>query len=102
MRKKIARDDFLYEGKVSDDVCNKLIQLHEDIPYLTDETKERDDYSYPFQKAKGISGAGYNTDIKDSVDVNISHMVWHVPSAYPKVFDPYIDVLPLCLCYVFS
>lgn len=96
MRKKIARDDFLYEGQVSDDVCNKLIQLHEDIPYLTDETKERDDYSYPFQKAKGISGAGYNTDIKDSVDVNISHMVWHVPSAYPKVFDPYIDV---CIQY---
>ena len=62
MRKKIARDNFFHEGQVSDDVCNKLIQLHEDIPYLTDETKERL-YSFPFRKAKGISGVGYNTDV---------------------------------------
>lgn len=96
MRKEIARDDFLYAGKVSHDVCDKLMQLHEEIPYLTDETKERDFYSFPFQKQKGISGAGYNASVKDSVDVNVSNMVWHVPSSYPKVFEPYIDV---CIQY---
>ena len=54
MRKEIARNDFLYEGQVSNDVCDKLIQLHEEIPYLTDETKERDDYSFPFQNCQLI------------------------------------------------
>ena len=92
----LSKNHFMLEGNVSLDICDKLIQMHADIPFLSDEfsKEEKNALTFPLQKHKGATAAGhYDANIKDSVDLNIAMNFWHTPSAFSKVFQPYAETV---------
>ena len=89
-----SKNHFMLEGNVSPDICDKLIQMHEDIPFLSDEfsEEEKNCFNFPLQKHKGATAAGhYDANIKESLDLNITTNFWHTPSAFNKIFQPYAE-----------
>ena len=51
--------DFIYEYQVPDEICDDLIKVHDEIPFLSDEVIRDDliDLHYPFQKTHGQTGS---------------------------------------------
>ncbi len=88
--------DFIYEYQVPDEICDDLIKVHDEIPFLSDEVIRDDliDLHYPFQKTHGQTGSNrILKEVKDSIDVGIMPQAIFNPIACNKVYWPYIEVV---------
>jgi len=74
----VAKKHFIGEYFIDPNICDKLIELHSKID-LNDENPKA-----WFVKNKGVTGKGYDTKIKKSIDVSINPSVFY----NPKVIGP--------------
>ena len=89
--------DFIGETFISEELCDKLIKLHEDIPWMSDHVKpdERENLDvFPITKAYGRSGRNnYQPGVKASVDVGIHPMCLYQPRRINQIFWPYLETI---------
>tara|TARA_B100000123_G_C25683814_1_gene407665 strand:- start:212 stop:898 length:687 start_codon:yes stop_codon:yes gene_type:complete len=88
--------DFIYEYQIPDQLCDDLIKLHSEIPWLSDEVikDELTDLNYPMTKGHGKTGSNrVFKHIKDSIDVSIMPQAVFNPISCNKVYWPYIEVI---------
>lgn len=89
--------DFIGETFIPEELCDKLIKLHEDIPWMSDEVRpdERGVVDiFPIIKQRGRAGKGsYSPHIKTSVDVGISPVCIYQPKRVNQVFWPYLETI---------
>ena len=89
----LAKNNFMLEGNISLEVCDKIIRLFEETPFLSDEEREKNFSTLPLLKNKGITGSGYNPEVKKSTDVSVSPNLWTAPSAFNEMFYPYAEIM---------
>ena len=89
--------NFIGETFISEELCDKLIKLHDDVPWKSDEIKpgiKEDVTTFPIHKIYGRSGDGnYNPHIKDSVDVGIHPICIHQPKIINQIYWPYLETI---------
>jgi len=90
----LSKNDFMLEGSIPLELCDKLIKVHEEIPFLGDDIKAEDRtiIKFPLIKNKGVTAAGYDPEIKASTDVCLSTYLWTAPSAFNEIFHPYAEI----------
>ena len=89
--------DLIGETFISEELCDKLIKLHEDIPWMSDHVKpdERENADvFPIIKAYGRCGLNdYRPEFKSSVDVGISPICIYQPRRVNQIFWPYLETI---------
>lgn len=89
--------DFIGETFIPEELCDKLIKLHEDIPWMSDEVRPNERESvdvFPITKQYGRSGQNnYQPEVKTSVDVGISPICIYQPRRVNQVFWPYLETI---------
>ena len=96
--------DFIGETFIPEELCDKLIKLHEDIPWMSDEVRPNERESvdvFPITKQYGRSGQNnYQPEVKTSVDVGISPICIYQPRRVNKVFWHYLETIHLSLIHI--